>query len=291
MFGPGFLRPSRVLGLLICAVVGSFSGFVWWQVNLVDPDPRALFANQWVLAFGAFTAMVGWMVSSLVTVRNVVKQHTVSTLLQSRLAAAYVEKLSLVNQHYSKIGEEVTAIPEADMTDGTKADQIAAMRYLLNHFEFIALAIRYGDLDEVLMKGSMQGIVCNLAKVGGPLIDKAVKKEAGNFYHLRWLVQRWEFVAATSKDVRRDAQWENFWLAIAGVVTLAIAATVCGWGLKNLTSVAKGQLAGNGQTNSQGGVPSAAAPASAASAPNFPASATSPNASAARGTASKAKQP
>lgn len=288
MFGPGFLRPSRVLGLLICAVVGSFSGFVWWQVNLIESDSRALFANQWVLAFGAFTAMVGWMVSSLVTVRNVVKQHTVSTLLQSRLAAAYVEKLRLVNTNYSKIGEAVTAIPEADMTDGTKAEQIDAMRYLLNHFEFIALAIRYGDLDEVLMKGSMQGIVCNLAKVGGPLIDKAVKKEAGNFYHLRWLVQRWRFVAATSKDVPRDAQLkEAVWLAIAGFVLLVIAATVCGWGLKNLTTVTKGQSTGNSQTNSQ----DRAAPASASSAPTCPASAVSPKASAALGTASKAKQP
>jgi hypothetical protein len=191
MFKPGVLRPSRVLGLLLFAVVGSFYGFVQWQRGLADNDSRLLLAPQWVFVMGAFTAMVGWMVGSLVTVRNSVKQHTINTLLQPRLSLAYVDRLKKVNDAYSPLGGPNKPVAVADLTDPSHADALNAMRYFLNYSEFIALAIRHGDLDETLMCASLSGVVRTQFSVAAVLVEKASNADKRNFEHLRWLNGRW----------------------------------------------------------------------------------------------------
>lgn len=264
MFEPRVLRPSRVLGLLICAVIGSFLGFVLWQRSLEDNDARLLLAAQWVLAMGAFTAMVGWMFSAIVTVQNSVKQHTINTLLQPRLSTAYVERLRQVNDAYCPIGKKIRVIEGTDFDDSTQADQLNAMRYFLNYFEFIALAIRHGDLDEVLMKASMRGIVCTQSKVGKILIDKAVDMNPANFEHLRWLVIRWE-------DPKK--RFPFFW--IGGAILAVVAGGVSDTALRELTTYSPKPPSKIDQTSNAtpaasaaagiGPSPSAPAPAAAAS--------------------------
>ncbi len=211
MLMPSILRPSRVLGLLICAVIGGFVGFLDWQLGLESADVRQLGAAQWVLAMGAFTAVVGWLTSSFVTVRNSVKQHTMSTLLQSRLSLAYVDRLKKVNETYAPIGTGLRPITVEEL-NGEASDPLSAARYMLNYFEFIAVGVRYGDLDEMLMKASLAGILNSLCRVGDEMIKVAVSRDPENFEHLRWLNARWQ-----SKRVRT---LEQVALVVLGAVVL-----------------------------------------------------------------------
>lgn len=277
----GVFRPSRVLGLLICVVIGSFLGFVFWQRSLVESDAndaRLLAAAQWVLVMGAFTAMVGWMVSAIVTVRNSVKQHTINTLLQSRLSQAYVERLRIINDAYSPIGQGIRVIKDTDFDDLKQADQLNAMRYFLNYYEFIALAIRYGDLDEALMKASMRGIVCTQFKVGEILINKAVVTNTANFEHLRWLVKRWQ---------DRKAGIVDFLFLVGSVIVAVVAGYfVSNTALQKLTTNSPMPPSKTGQAGNS----TPAASAAAGIGPSQSPSPSSPAASAS-GSASKKTKP
>lgn len=206
-----------MLGLLICAVVGSFVGFVLWQHRLAVGDQRQLLAHQWVLAMGAFTAMIGWLTSALVTARNSVKQHTITTLLQSRLSVAYMERLRKVNDAFAPVGGTYIAVTEEDFADANKAEALSALRYLLNYFEFIAVAIRHGDLDEKVMNASMSGIVSALSFVGHAVIEKGQSKDPLNFEHLDWLRKRW--------DEKNAKDWETFFISVGGI----LLAVLSGW--------------------------------------------------------------
>jgi hypothetical protein len=91
---PGVFRPSRILAVLLFAAIGIFLGFVIWQLRPLDVQLK-LNPSQWVVAVAAWSAVIGWMTNALVTVRNSVKQHTINTLLQSRLSTAYMTKAAI----------------------------------------------------------------------------------------------------------------------------------------------------------------------------------------------------
>lgn len=265
MFSPGTFRPSRVLGLLLSTVIGLFAGFVWWQVHVVGASQK-LNVSQWVVVFAAVMAVVGWMTSAIVTIRNSVKQHTINTLLQSRLSAVYMDKAGKVNA--------ALALPNGGVKKLT-ADQVRAadpivgeVTFFLNYFEFIAVGVRHGDLDEDLMRGSIRGFVRRLYSVAEEYITANRVDAAGNktrtLEHLSWLHGRWD------EDCRR-ADWEFRGTLTFYALALAIAAY--------LTPPALSALSDAGTPSAGTQVPPkvdpapARSPASGASAPTSKASA------------------
>jgi hypothetical protein len=259
-----------VLGLLLCAVIGAFLGFVVWQSKLPESDTRQLLAAHWVLALGAFTAMIGWVTTTLVTIRNSVKQHTITTLLQSRLSVAYVERLKRVNETYSPIGRDLVLVSAADYDNPDAKESLDALRYLLNYFEFTAIAIRHGDLDERLMHASLGGIVRSLYKVGGVLIERARSKDDRNFEHLTWLNDRWQ-KAGKGRD------WETFCLSVGGIVLGIVAGLASYTALMELASSSARPVI---LVPGTGGSAAPAGPAASAASPAPPSPAAPPTGSA-----------
>ena len=74
-------------------------------------------------------------------------------------------------------------------------DVLEDVTYLLNYYEFIASAIRYGDLDEKLLKESLRGMLCNTYELTRDLISyRRTKSRMPNlllYEHLEWLYLRW----------------------------------------------------------------------------------------------------
>jgi hypothetical protein len=239
---PVFLRPARVLGFLIAAVIGAFVGFVFWQNEFQNGDQRLLSPAQWVLAMGAFTAMVGWMVSSIVTVRNSVKQHTINTLLQSRLSVAYVERLKTLNSIFSPVGKDPIPVTDNDFESDFKEtkDAVDALRYFLNHLEYIALAIKHGDLDEGLMKASMRGIVMTQVTVGDALIQKSMKRHKDNYCNTRWLVTRW------TSETKLPAP-DRVWYAILVIPVVLVSWAISSYALMKVTVTLPARISTTGQ--------------------------------------------
>lgn len=195
-------KPSRVLGFLLSAVLAATALFAlaeWLggrRIVLAAP-PIGLEKAQWVVLLGAVAAVAGWITSAIVTMRNSIRQHTITTLLNSRLSETYMSQTRLVNARYFTPSGAIYRLGEDEARSGAPEAQIPALRYLLNYFEFIAVGIRYGDLDETLMKQTFRGILCGVYEAAEPLIRQRRTTPPGRkaaprtFEHLHWLYERW----------------------------------------------------------------------------------------------------
>ena len=199
-------RPSRVLGLLVCVELIIFATFIFWQITLSPTDPRKFNLSQWVLPGAAMTAMLGWGVSALVTISNSVKQHSINTLLQSRLSATYMCYADLVNTTFNSFAK--TYGYDATKWDGT--DPVAemdreALRYVLNYMEFIAIGVRHGDLNRTMMRSSLGSILKNTVIFSRSYIESSLVNQPRAFCNLLWLFNEW-------KTPTKRERFEEWWL-------------------------------------------------------------------------------
>nr|WP_256099127.1 DUF4760 domain-containing protein [Variovorax sp. SG517] len=176
------------MGLLLCVLLIIFGSFLAWQYVLDEKSIYKLAAGQWLIAFAAILATLGWCVTAWVAIKNSVKQHTINTLLQSRLSKTYMDYADAVNKHF---GEHLSKAPASRPVDATQGIDQASLRYILNYFEYIALGIRYGDLHEGMLQRSLFSIIGNTTSYSKHWIDAAVAKNDRTYCHLRWLMNRW----------------------------------------------------------------------------------------------------
>jgi hypothetical protein len=78
----------------------------------------------------------------------------------------------------------------------SNAELMHDINSVLNYFEFIAVGIRYGDLDESFLKEVMGGIItrmCSKASLYLAFIRDSKNGLGGvrTFEHLVWLNERW----------------------------------------------------------------------------------------------------
>lgn len=152
--------------------------------------------GHWIVLFGVFAAMTGWLITSIVAIRNSVRQHTMNVLLQSRLSSAYVERAEAVYARYfHPLG--LRLLTEEEVRCGAPETQLPALLYLLRHLEFIAVGIRYGDLDETLLRRTLRDTVCSLYEACGALHAPAARGAAAaqmlpvSMENLAWLYAYW----------------------------------------------------------------------------------------------------
>ena len=210
-------KPSRVLGfllgtVLLTTVVFSLLELAGHQQFILRKPPAGLEKSQWVVLLGVVAAVVGWITSAIVTMRNSIRQHTVTTLLSSRLSETYMSQTRLVNARYFSPSGALYRLTEDEVKAARPEAQLAALRYLLNYFEFIAVGIRYSDLDEKLLKNTLRGILCGVYEAAGPLVSQRRRAPAGSkaeksktFEHLEWLYDRWYIASLQRAEEIRPA--------------------------------------------------------------------------------------
>ncbi len=184
-------KPSTVLGFLLFGFAIVFVCAIGWQAfYLPIKSPYRLTAKHWVIVIPATTAFFGWLVTSWVTLRNSIKQHTITTLLQSRLSATYMGYADKVGSHYGAYDKRKKANPELKENPTDGIDEMA-LRYILNYFEFLAIGIKRGEFDENMLRDSLRGILKKNVNMSRLWIA-AVRKDNPNLYcHVVWLHQRW----------------------------------------------------------------------------------------------------
>lgn len=203
-------RPSRMLGFLLFAVPIFFLWLIVWKYYFPEyflfgfiPGPLKLTKPNWLILSGIVAAVMGWLVSAYITLRNSIKQHTINTLLQSRLSTYYQEQAKVINETFFAPGMPLNdAVPLEYLLSKDDANRkaLGAVNYVLNYFEFCAVGIRYGDLDENLMRQTMRGIIRRLCErmmlyikyTRGEDASGALNKTTTQFEHIIWLLERWE---------------------------------------------------------------------------------------------------
>lgn len=160
--------------------------------------------TKWLAFLGGWGAIVGALTSARIAIQNTVKQHTITTLLQMRMSETYMLRAQEVSKRYLTAGGIFLVTPEEAKNSPPEA-KISELSYVLNYLKFIASAIRYGDLDESLMKESLRGMVCNNFETAHDLIlhkrtDGMRSGRNPNLYeHLEWLYRRW-----FDKDLQKE---------------------------------------------------------------------------------------
>lgn len=197
-----FRKPSRVLGFLLFVVlVMTFLLISWQDTGMVlfywPVKAQGIKQEQWPVMLAAVAAIAGWITTSIVTIRNSVKQHTINTLLQSRLSATYMDHVKAVNSAFSTMDGKIIPLTKEELRDTPAEINLYSLGYLLNYLEFIAIGIRNFDLDERVMKSSLRGIVCSIVAVSKELIDsRRIAQTNGKtptvYENLVWLNKRWD---------------------------------------------------------------------------------------------------
>jgi hypothetical protein len=102
-------------------------------------------------------------------------------------AAARLEAEKVV-QLETETDKSVRAALRADISLLKALD---ALSYLLNHYEFVAQAIRAGDLDEELLYETVSPWVVDLYERGTVFVEHVQQREPLAFQHLKKLVHSW----------------------------------------------------------------------------------------------------
>lgn len=194
-------KPGSALGFLLSGIAIVFLTLVLYESWHNAKGSKSLFdlgKQEWCALIAVVFATVGWIVSAWVTLINAVKQHTINTLLQMRMSEVFIENSSKVNARYlSKDG--VYVLQNKEIEDKSESACLKELLYILNYLEFIASAIRHGELDEKLMKESLRGMFCSTYEASKNLIDRlrapdTNKNGAVNskvYEHILWLYSLW----------------------------------------------------------------------------------------------------
>ncbi len=202
-----WFRPSVMLGFLF---FGAPSIYLWlgaWTYFYepyllfgIVPPPLSFGKGEWLVGLGIVSAICGWTASSYVTVRNSIKQHTINTLLQSRLSSQYATYASVVNRAYFRPEmKDEGPIPLHVLLSINNKEKFEAVNYILNYFEFLAVAIRHGDLDDVMMRQMMKSIIFRMCAKSSEFIahsrgevDGIPNMTTTQFEHITWLLAWWK---------------------------------------------------------------------------------------------------
>lgn len=195
------VKPGYWLGFFNGAVLLVGAGVAAWEFQQliagVDINARTfgLDGAKWLAFLGGWGAISGAITTARITLKNAIKQHTMTTLLQMRMSETYMVRARNVGATYFP-PDGIYLVRDAAGPSPSASDQIPDLTYVLNYLEFIASAIRYGDLDELLMKESLRGLICNLFECARPLIHywRSSGHTSPNpllFEHLEWLYIRW----------------------------------------------------------------------------------------------------
>ncbi len=146
------------------------------------------------IIYVGFSGMIGWIVAVVSARQNSRKQHTMAVLTQVRISTEVNNRLRGVRATFPA-GVTISA---TDLADPKNADAIADVHYLLNYYEFLAVAIKHKDLDHDLLRDCIRGQLCDFVRKARVVIDTAINTDpvgairSKRYKELLALYQRWD---------------------------------------------------------------------------------------------------
>ncbi len=206
-----FLKPRThmQLNFIMIALVIVFAELVYWNLFLRNytflafelttisvnsqGEEKQTISNTLVVLLGTVVAILGWLFPTRANSVAATRSHTMHTLMESRLSEIYNHKVTLCTEVYvtakKQFGESY--ILKKEHFENLDQKYKDAIHYLLNYLEFVATGIRFGDLDETLMRNMMKTIInTNFTFFEEVIKDKQVKAPTV-YEHLTVLHKRW----------------------------------------------------------------------------------------------------
>lgn len=193
---------STTLSFFIVGLGIVFALIVGLQLVISDQSPLKFGEKTWLTFIATAVGVFTWFGTSLVSIRNSIKQHTITTLLQMRLSSTYMEHANKVASALSicrKIArppfkhpcpkEILNSFLLEDGSIDPKGE--LSLRYVLNYFEFLAIGVARGDFDERMLYDSLSSIFENNIAMTRSWIEQKRQADSDIYCHVAWLHDRW----------------------------------------------------------------------------------------------------
>lgn len=159
-----------------------------------------------------WAAALGWLIHFKLTTKAHRTNNAFSIIMETRKSAEFLKKQELVTRHFppgtdsipteyeaffpASSLRQLLATEGADKTNIERAEAVLALKYILNYYEFMAVGIRAGDLDEMLIYDTIHPSVCATFKRASSLVaflSDPTKPggDATTYCELKFLVGKW----------------------------------------------------------------------------------------------------
>lgn len=166
-----------------------------------------------IAALGVLLGVVTYKLSTRNAALERKKQHTITILFETRLSEQFQNANKLRQKVFPKYTDisfddwntarltpvPTTGSPEQIAAAQLKIDGAEALTMLLNYYEFLAVGVSVGDLDEELLRKTIRGIMCNLVDDARDLIAEFRRKNPKTYANLIELYENWR--EKDAKDV------------------------------------------------------------------------------------------
>lgn len=183
-----------------------------------DPTKYDKLLNVVPVFVAIWAAALGWLIHFRLTTKAHRTNNAFAIIMEMRKSTEILKKHEMASKHFppgttsipqeyhpyfsSEIFRQLSenAAREQRVIDPSaldKAEAIAALRYMLNYFEFMAVGIRAGDLDEDLLYDTISTTVVGMVERSSQLIDYARADRPGGagqplaMVDVSDLAQRW----------------------------------------------------------------------------------------------------
>lgn len=186
-------KPGYVLGFFFVIVLLTTTAFYLWQFILQEGHAWRLKPEHQIAVSGGVVTVIGVLIAGWLSIHNSIRQHTISTLLDSRLSGTYMHYADILSRHYSDYESRRNNNPALREEPTDKVD-ILALRYILNYFEFIAIGVKRGDFDEDTLRDSLRSILRKNVKMSMAWIRLEQSQNPRLYTNLLWLYRRWAII-------------------------------------------------------------------------------------------------
>lgn len=166
---------KRIPELIIALVIGVIPGTIL-LVSEINIDIDSLTNGEKIGLMGITLATMGWIITGLIMQRISRKQHTVNILLNHTFSKDHRHFASVILKRYPEniciSKSEAIELVECSKNTKTKVpwksrkttlpsikETFYALRVLLNYFEFIAISIKFDDMDGRVLYDYYHGVI------------------------------------------------------------------------------------------------------------------------------------
>lgn len=138
---------------------------------------------------GSVLLTIGWIVSTEVTINSARKRHTIDLITYYIFNPQRTDDRTLIKRYLPRHVDELNNTI-VDFNDETHELTTAVDREL-NFFEFLAIGINRGDLDDDLAKRCLKSIFCNFHDQVEHYIEHWRNQDNTTWEHLGPLCKKW----------------------------------------------------------------------------------------------------
>jgi|GEM_PF-3118666 hypothetical protein len=138
-------------------------------------------AKLFTLSIAISIPVTVWCLTSLITTKNLIKQHSMNVLLQTRTSAEYTKHAQIASAVLHSSNE-------------ISNEERVSIIYILNFIEFVAIGIKRNDLDEAIFKDAWKGMIARTVEFHGDgiIAEAQLNTNKDIWKHIIWLNKRWQ---------------------------------------------------------------------------------------------------